>query len=45
MVNLQKVEQHVTTEGQRKKNKRKKQVLVPRPACSWVYFRSFLLIS
>ncbi|XP_027363139.1 uncharacterized protein LOC113870841 isoform X2 [Abrus precatorius] len=35
MVN-QRVEQHIT-EGQRKK-KRKKEGLIPRPACSWVYF-------
>ncbi|KAK7343916.1 hypothetical protein VNO77_13039 [Canavalia gladiata] len=33
----QRVEQHIMTEGQRKK-KRKKEVLIPRPACSWVYF-------
>ncbi|TKY51698.1 E3 ubiquitin-protein ligase SINA 10 [Spatholobus suberectus] len=36
MVN-QRVE-HVMTERLRKKKKRKKEVLVPRPACSWVYF-------
>ncbi|KAK7391471.1 hypothetical protein VNO78_19887 [Psophocarpus tetragonolobus] len=37
MVN-QRVEQNVITEGHGKKKKRKKGVLVPRPACSWVYF-------
>ena len=38
MVN-QSVEQHVMSEGKRKKKKRKKEVSITRPACSWVYFR------
>ncbi|KAI4352619.1 hypothetical protein L6164_006854 [Bauhinia variegata] len=32
----QRVEQHIMSEG--KKKKKKKEVSIPRPACSWVYF-------